>query len=157
VNSPDNQERLAGYTLALEQAGVSVPPEKLISGHFQFEDGWKAFEQLFELSALPTALLAANDEMAMGAIAAAQLRGMRVPQDLAVIGFDDIQVAGMIHPSLTTVQQPMQQLGETAVKQLFHRLQAQDAPWCHEVLPTRLVVRQSCGCQADETARRSSR
>jgi LacI family transcriptional regulator len=148
-NSPDNRERLSGYERALAKAGLSIPPEWVIDGHFQYEGGRAALEQLLAQPSPPTAVLAANDEMAMGAISAAQRYGRRVPEDLAVVGFDDIQIAEMVCPALTTVHQPMEQLGEQAVELLFERLKTPDAPWRQEILSTHLLVRRSCGCGGD--------
>ena len=90
--------------------------------------------------------------MAIGAIDAAQRRSLRVPEDLAVIGFDDIQMSALTRPSLTTVRQPMQLLGEAAVTLLFDRLQNSNGLPRHEVLDTKLVIRQSCGCSAPPNA-----
>ncbi len=146
ANSPDNMERMQGYQTALQDAKLAQLKELTISGRFQYEGGRIAAIQLLEAASPPTAILAANDEMAVGAIDAAQQKGRLIPQDLAVIGFDDIQVAALVHPTLTTVHQPMQLLGEIAVRLLFDRLQNPDAPFRHERLATSLMIRQSCGC-----------
>jgi len=145
-NSPDNRGRLQGYQKALLDAGISLHPNMVIPGNFKYEEGQIAINRLLESNPRPTAVLAANDEMAIGAIDAARQRGLRVPDDLAVIGFDDIQMSALTHPSLTTVRQPMQLLGEEAVKLLFDRLNNSNGMPRHEVLDTKLVVRQSCGC-----------
>jgi len=145
-NSPDNRGRLQGYQKALLDAGISLHPNMVIPGKFKYEEGQIAINRLLESNPRPTAVLAANDEMAIGAIDAARQRGLRVPEDLAVIGFDDIQMSALTHPSLTTVRQPMQLLGEEAVKLLFDRLNNSNGMPRHEVLDTKLVVRQSCGC-----------
>lgn len=145
-NSPDNKGRLQGYQKALLDAGIALQTNRVVSGNFKYEGGQIAILKLLESSSRPTAALAANDEMAIGAIDAAQQRGLRVPEDLAVIGFDDIEMSALTHPSLTTVRQPMQLLGEAAVTLLFHRLQNSNGLIRHEVLDTELMVRQSCGC-----------
>ena len=145
-NSPDNRGRLQGYQKTLLDAGISLHPNMVIPGNFKYEEGQIAINRLLEGNTRPTAVLAANDEMAIGAIDAARRRGLRVPEDLAIIGFDDIQMSALTHPSLTTVRQPMQLLGEQAVKLLFDRLNNSNGRPRHEVLDTRLVVRQSCGC-----------
>jgi DNA-binding LacI/PurR family transcriptional regulator len=118
----------------------------IVSANFQYEEGRLAIHQLLETSSPPTAVLAANDEMAIGALDAALQKGLRVPEDLAVIGFDDIQMAALTRPALTTVRQPMQLLGEAAVALLFDRLQSSNGMPRYEVLDTKLVLRQSCGC-----------
>ena len=145
-NSPDNRARLQGYQKALHDAGISLQPNLIIPGNFKYEGGQIAIHKLLENNPRPTAVLVANDEMAIGAMDAAQQRSLRVPEDLAVIGFDDIQMSALTHPSLTTVRQPMQLLGEAAVTLLFDRLQNSNGQPHHEVLDTSLVIRQSCGC-----------
>jgi DNA-binding LacI/PurR family transcriptional regulator len=145
-NSPDNKGRLQGYRKALLNAGTSLQKNMMVAGNFKYEEGRIAIHDLLEVTSSPTAVLAANDEMAIGALDAALQKGLRVPEDLAIIGFDDIQMAALTRPSLTTIRQPMQLLGEAAVRLLFERLQNPDAPFRHEVLDTKLVVRQSCGC-----------
>ncbi len=156
-NSPDCRQRLDGYKRALREAGLSLPPEWIITGNFQYEGGRTAMVQLCQQDSPPTAVLAANDEMAMGAISAARQYRLRLPEDMAIIGFDDIQVAGMIDPPLTTVLQPMQRLGEKAVELLFQRIRTQGAPWQNEILPTHLVVRRSCGCLTNQGLSQKSR
>jgi len=145
-NSPDNKGRLQGYKRALLDAGISLQQNMVVPGNFRYEEGQIAIRKLLEGNSPPTAVLAANDEMAIGAIDAAQHRSLRVPEDLAVIGFDDIQMSALTHPSLTTVRQPMQLLGEAAVTLLFDRLQNSNGLPRHEVLDTKLVIRRSCGC-----------
>jgi len=145
-NSPDNKGRLQGYKKALLDAGIPLQQNMVVPGNFKYEGGQIAIHKLLECNPRPTAILAANDEMAIGAIDAAQQRSIRIPEELAVIGFDDIQMSGLTHPSLTTVRQPMQLLGEAAVTLLFDRLQNFNGQPRHEVLDTKLVIRQSCGC-----------
>jgi LacI family transcriptional regulator, galactose operon repressor len=145
-NSPDNRGRLQGYQKALRDAGISLPQNMVIPGNFKYEEGQIAIRRLLESNPRPTAVLAANDEMAIGAMDAARQRSLRVPEDLAVIGFDDIQMSALTHPPLTTVRQPMQLLGEAAVTLLFDRLHSSNGLPRHEVLDTELVIRQSCGC-----------
>lgn len=145
-NSPDNRGRLQGYQKALLDAGISLHQNMVVPGNFTYEEGQIAIHRLLESNPRPTAVLAANDEMAIGAMDAARQKGLRVPGDLAVIGFDDIQMSALTHPPLTTVRQPMQLLGEEAVKLLFDRLNTSNGLPHHEVLDTKLVVRQSCGC-----------
>ena len=145
-NSPDNKGRLQGYKRALLDAGISLQQNMVVPGNFTYEGGQIAIHKLLEGNSPPTAILAANDEMAIGAMDAAQHRSLKVPEDLAVIGFDDIQMSALTHPSLTTVRQPMQLLGEAAVTLLFDQLQNPNGLPRHEVLDTKLVIRRSCGC-----------
>lgn len=150
-NSPDNRGRLQGYEKALLNAGKSLQQNMVVPGDFTYEGGQVAIHKLLDSNPRPTAILAANDEMAIGAIHAAQQRGLRVPADLAVLGFDNIQMSALTHPSLTTIHQPMQLLGEAAVTLLFDRLQNSNGLTRHEVLDTKLVIRQSCGCPIRST------
>lgn len=145
-DSPDNKGRLQGYKKALLDAGISLQQNMVVPGNFTYEGGQIAIHKLLEDNSPPTAILAANDEMAIGAMDAAQHRSLRVPEDLAVIGFDDIQMSALTHPSLTTVRQPMQLLGEAAVTLLFDQLQNSNGLPRHKVLDTKLVMRRSCGC-----------
>ena len=147
-DSPDNRGRLQGYRKALLAGGISIPQTMLVSANFKYEEGRNAIHRLLEATSPPTAVLAANDEMAIGALDAALQKGLRVPEDIAVIGFDDIQMAALTRPAWTTVRQPMQLLGEAAVTLLFERLQNPEALSREELLETELVIRQSCGCSA---------
>jgi LacI family transcriptional regulator len=151
-NSPDNKGRLQGYKRALLDAGISLQQNMVVPGNFEYEGGQVAIHKLLEGNSPPTAVLAANDEMAIGAMDAAQQKNLRVPEDLAVIGFDDIQMSALTRPSLTTVRQPMQWLGEAAVTLLFDRLQNSNGLPRHEVLDTKLVIRRSCGCPIPSTS-----
>jgi LacI family transcriptional regulator len=96
---------------------------------------------------LPRAIICANDQTALGAIHALARRGIRVPQDIAVTGFDDVPVARHLHPPLTTVRQPMQELGGIAFEILYSKISTGKAD-SDVVLPVQLIVRESCGCVA---------
>jgi LacI family transcriptional regulator len=96
---------------------------------------------------LPRAILCANDQTALGAMYALARHGLRVPQDVAVTGFDDVPVARHLHPPLTTVRQPMQDLGATAFDVLYSKISTGKSE-TDVVLPVQLIVRESCGCTA---------
>jgi DNA-binding LacI/PurR family transcriptional regulator len=114
--------------------------------------GHAAAGELLDAAAPPTAMTCASDEIALGALAAARERGLRVPGDLAVTGWDDIQVARYVTPALTTVRQPLRLIGARAAELLFARIHTGASP-SGEVLPTELVVRASCGCaQSSQTS-----
>lgn len=137
--------RLAGHAAALADVGLLLPPELLRSVHPTTEDGYVAAGELLDLPDRPTALVGFNDKIAVGALRAAAERGLRVPQDLSVAGFDDIELSRATRPMLTTVRQPLQEMGRMAVTQLLrlqerHRLDA-----LHVDLATELVVRESTG------------
>ena len=139
------QERLNGYRQAMNNAGLEILPGYEVSGDFEFEGGVPAMEKLLALPEPPHAVFASNDAMAVGAYQALYQRGLRVPDDVAVIGYDDIQLAQYMMPPLTTIHQPKDSLGELAVDALLHRLQDPEAEPQILVLTPELVVRQSVG------------
>lgn len=149
VNGPPDvilsRDRLRGYTLALQQAGLPVLEELIAPGTFYLESGVEAARRLLGLPEPPTAVFCANDEMAIGFIRAAEAMGRRVPDDVAVVGFDDIRFASFYRPALTTVAQPMYEIGRRAAQLLLDQVGGKaDGPQSI-VLPHRLVVRESCG------------
>ncbi|CAK9885193.1 MAG: HTH-type transcriptional repressor PurR [Candidatus Erwinia impunctatus] len=114
--------RLAGFLKALDDTGVAIRPEWILQGDFEAESGYQAMEQLLKLSQTPTALFCGGDIMAMGAICAAQKQGLRIPQDISIVGYDDVRHARFFTPPLTTIHQPKIQLGETAFNLLLDRI-----------------------------------
>ncbi|MGW0201785.1 substrate-binding domain-containing protein, partial [Nonomuraea sp. NPDC003201] len=112
--------------------------------HFSRAGGAEGVARLLELAEPPDALLCANDVMAIGALDEAARRGLRVPEDLAVMGFDDIDAAGMVSPGLTTMANPAREIGQATAVRLLERLrEAIDEPSTELVVPARLVRRQS--------------
>ncbi|PPT93407.1 LacI family transcriptional regulator [Xanthomonas theicola] len=138
------QWRLAGYRDALAAAGIAYDPRLVVPGRFDFASGVEAAEQLLGQRQRPSAVFAANDEMAAGVLRSASLRGLAVPRDLSVCGFDDTLVAQQVSPALATVQQPLQQMGRRALELLLARQRAPQPPVC-ETLPHRLLLRDSLG------------
>lgn len=143
ASSPDAAERWQGFLAAHEHAGRPAPAAP-VPTLFDEVHGHAAAGELLDAAASPTALMCASDEIALGALAAAQERGLSVPGDLAVTGWDDIQVARYVSPALTTVRQPLGLIGARAAELLFERIHTGATP-AGEVLPTELVVRASCG------------
>jgi LacI family transcriptional regulator len=138
-----NQARMHGYRGAMEAEGASVPDEYVRTGRFSYEHGVGGGAALLDLPRPPTAVFAGSDETALGVIEAARVRGLRVPEDLSVVGFDDTPVARLAAPPLTTVRQPLREMGAVAVRTAL-RLAAGEAVDSHHVeLATELVVRQS--------------
>lgn len=138
-------ERLRGYQAAMAQAGLAAASDLFVSGGHGYEDGRKAMAQLLGVDTRPTAVLAYPDTMAIGAIRAALDAGLRVPEDVSVVGFDDIPASAFIHPPLTTVSMPKWEMGQRAAEVLLTRIQGGDAgrPARRLVLPTTLIVRKS--------------
>lgn len=140
------QDRLTGYRQALETRRIPVPDELIVEGDFAESSGHAAAKQLLPTS--PTAIFAASDMMAIGALKAAREAGLQIPQDMALVGFDDVPLASLIEPALTTVRQPIERLGSMAVEILLDILEngGNGGSSTHRVvLPTELVVRASCG------------
>jgi len=138
-----NQERKRGYLAALSDAGVSPREELIREGDFTKASGYAEAHALLELAEPPTAIFAANDLMAFGVIEAAENSGLSVPKDIAVVGFDDIPQASIIRPTLTTVRQPMYEMGQTAVEMVLSQIEGEQLPEINVTLETELIVRQS--------------
>jgi DNA-binding LacI/PurR family transcriptional regulator len=138
----DSGARQAGYEQALGEWGVALDPELLAAGDSHPQGGIDAMQRLLSLPERPTALFCYNDATALGAVRAACDAGLRVPHDLSVVGFDDIDLAPFMEPPLTTVAQPKREMGEAAVHMVLDLLAGRPAvPEC--VLPARLIVRSS--------------
>ncbi len=139
------RDRLMGYRRAMVELGTGVDETLIQEGNFGFESGYQAaLSLLTSASRRPSALFAANDQMALGAMAAAFDVGRKVPDELAVVGFDNIPAGRYVRPSLTTVSLPTYDMGASAARLLLQRLAGeptQETLW----LPTQLVVRQSSG------------
>ncbi|HKB93573.1 MAG TPA: LacI family DNA-binding transcriptional regulator [Gaiellaceae bacterium] len=137
------EERRRGYQAALAAAGILPDPTLEIESNFEIGGGLEAAGALLDLPDPPTAIFAFNDNLAIGAIQAAQTCGVRVPDDLSVVGFDDIESATIVTPELTTIRQPLAEMGRTAVSLLMRLLESQRIETLHIELGTRLVVRGS--------------
>jgi LacI family transcriptional regulator len=137
------EERLRGYRGALAAAGVMPDPELVVESDFHAEGGVEAALSLLDLPDPPTAVFAFNDMLAIGVMQAARRRGVRIPEDLSVVGFDDTFEASIVTPTLTTVRQPLAEMGRMAVNLLVRRLQNQRIEALHVQLETTLVVRES--------------
>jgi LacI family transcriptional regulator len=148
ARSPDSQERFAGFRMALREARLPVPAEPAADGGFTEAGGARAMRTLLVSGKPPQAVLFGNDEMAVGGLAVLRAAGLRVPSGIVVTGFDDIALSRHVQPSLTTVRQPMRDLGGQAVRVLLARVAAPASRRECLVLPTQLVVRRSCGCPA---------
>jgi LacI family transcriptional regulator len=137
--------RLAGHASALANAGVLPDPELVRAGEPTVQFGYKAAGELLDLPRRPTALVGFNDKVALGALNAATERGLRVPEELSVAGFDDIDLAQATRPLLTTVRQPLQEMGRLAVSLLIRLMEHQQLDALHIELATELIVRGSTG------------
>jgi len=138
-------DRTLGYRLEMRELGLEILPGYEFEGDFYAESGERGMQSLLALPEPPTAIFAAADMMALGAIRTAQAAGLSVPGDLAVVGFDDIQVAEMLSPPLTTIRQNMVGIGQAAGRALVEQIENPDATPPVLTLPVELVVRESCG------------
>ena len=149
----DAAERLRGYRAALKEAGLAFLPELVIPGDFSEAAGDAGARTLLRLEHRPTAIFAANDGMAIGALFALRDAGLRVPEDVAIGGFDDIPMARYVEPALTSVHVDISALGERAAARLFSALERPaDRTFSRETLPTTLVVRRSCGARRNRSS-----
>lgn len=154
--SSASRDRFKGCVEALAAAGVALPDHRIREVPLTLTGGFEGLQQLWaQRDPRPTALVCGNDVIALGAIDALADAGVRVPDDVAVVGYDDMPFASSRPIDLTTVHQPLRGLGETAVRLLLERLQHPDLPPREVVLPHRLVVRSSSG--APEAAREPHR
>jgi LacI family transcriptional regulator len=147
-DSPDAAARFTGFQDALAAARLPVPKEPAVRGDFTQAGGRAATRTLLDRGPLPQGLVFANDQMAVGAYDVLEQRGLRVPEDVAVVGFDGIPLGRVVRPTLTTVTQPMRRLGETAVDLLVDRLTDPGREPRSVMLPVTQTRRASCGCQS---------
>jgi DNA-binding LacI/PurR family transcriptional regulator len=138
-----SQDRNTGYTAALRDAGIELDASLNIEGDWSASSGHETLMQLANTSNLPTAIFAQNDRMAMGVMRAARDLGLNVPDQLAVIGVDDMPLASYFDPPLTTMRQDLSRIGREAARLLINAIQQPDAPHQHLLLPAELIVRRS--------------
>ena len=138
-------ERERGYIDALAAAGIAHDPALVVDGAFNQPGGFGATGRLLDLAAPPTAIFAANDEMAFGAIDAIASRGLKVPRDISVVGFDDISTASYVFPRLTTMRQPYDALAERAVSEVVEMIEGRPPAAARIGFATELMVRDSSG------------
>lgn len=144
--SPESNDRLAGYRQVLVSHGIPVREELVEYGEFTLPSGRAAMRRLIERQVKFDAVVAANDYMALATIEVLRSAGLRVPDDVAVCGFDDVNAAACATPSLSSLRQPLWQLGAAAVQTIMAMWEGRSVPACTST-PLNLVVRESCGCQ----------
>lgn len=137
--------RVKGYELAMHALDLPIQPGYLVNaGFFSVEEGKQAMEQLLQLPSPPTAVFVAGDQMAIGAIEAVHEHGLRVPEDISIIGYDDIEMIKYITPKLTTIRQDTDEIGEAAAELLIEQMTAKERRTERRVIPVRLIERASC-------------
>jgi len=138
-------ERLRGYKEALEKAALALDYTLIKEGNFRVESGYTLTRDLMTVPDPPDAIFVSNNLMTLGALRALHELSIRIPQDVALVGFDDMPWASDLHPPLTTVAQPGYELGKTAVELLLSRIAKPTLPFRRIMLQPQLIVRQSCG------------
>ena len=141
---PVSEQRLTAYRAAFDDAGIALLPELVETGDFSFESGYEATKRILSRKLRPTAILAENDDMAVGAMSAARELGFDVPADLSVVGFDDSEIARVVWPRLTTVRQPVVEMAHTAADMLLRQLAGED-PGPTVIHTHRLIERLTVG------------
>ncbi|MEX2190366.1 MAG: LacI family DNA-binding transcriptional regulator [Bacteroidota bacterium] len=143
----DAAERLLGYRTALSESGIGHSPSLEFDGDFDEESGYRATAELLNLKTRPTAIFAANDSMAIGALSALRSHGLTVPDEIALAGFDDIPIAQFMSPSLSTVRVHINELGLQAVERLIQNIKEKGRHHPRQtMLKVTPVYRESCGC-----------
>jgi LacI family transcriptional regulator len=137
------EERLLGFRAALAGAGILLDPELVVYSDWRIPSGTIAAQQLLALDDPPTAIFGFNDNVAIGALHAAHSRGLTVPDDLSVVGFDDTEPAVIVTPRLTSVRQPLAEMGRTGVSLLMRIIEGQRVDALRMELSTKLVIRES--------------
>jgi len=136
--------RLKGYQLALKKYEIEYRDELVGEGDFKIKGGYQIMKRFLKLSEPPAAIFAANDLLALGAMQAIQKKNFHIPEDFSVVGFNDIELASFVYPALTTVRQPMLEMGAIAVKMLLKIIEEGEFNQRKIVLKPKLIIRDSC-------------
>jgi LacI family transcriptional regulator, galactose operon repressor len=144
------QNRLAGYYDVLTERGLPVDEALIRHGNWSIESGYEAAQELLALADRPTAIFAANDIMALGAMYAIQKAGLEVPRDVAIVGYDDRDFAAWIRPALTTVRMPSYEMGQAAARLLLEQINKKELEDATQVTG-KLIVRESCGANQSKS------
>ncbi|HBY56989.1 MAG TPA: LacI family transcriptional regulator [Candidatus Atribacteria bacterium] len=136
--------RLKGYKLALKKYGIDYKDELVGEGDFRIKGGYQVMKRYLKLAKPPTAIFAANDLLALGAMQAIQKKNFLIPDDFSVIGFNDIELASFVYPPLTTIRQPILEMGNLAVKMLLKIITDKEFNQRRVVLQPKLIIRESC-------------
>ncbi|MCR4402338.1 MAG: LacI family transcriptional regulator [Firmicutes bacterium] len=140
---PTSKHRAEGFVTAMNDSGLEVVPGWVLNCDFSLESGFEAGMRLAKMSGLPSAVFAVNDLAAIGFMQALESSGIKVPDDISVVGFDDVPLSRLVKPKLTTVAQPVRRMGEVAVKLLLQRISGRGRQVKRVVLPTELIIRES--------------
>jgi DNA-binding LacI/PurR family transcriptional regulator len=146
LDVPALYEAYLGYNRALREAGLEESKTIAEAENFSFDAGYHAFQKLWENPSPPTAIFASGDLLAIGAMRAIRDRGLRIPEDLAIVGYTNIPLSAYADPPLTTVHAPAQKMGQESMKILCQLIRREPIGDQKITLPTKLIIRRSCGC-----------
>jgi LacI family repressor for deo operon, udp, cdd, tsx, nupC, and nupG len=149
INVILSRDRMRGYQQAMMSHDIEIDSAYIQEGDFTFESGYNQMLKLLAFENPPTAVFAFNDEMAMGAVKAAKDSGLNVPEDLAVVGFDNIKMSSVIEPNLTTINQPKYEIGKKAMELLLKLINGESIKKKKFVMRDELVIRESCGANPE--------
>lgn len=152
LTNTTGRQRHEGYLAAMRAARLPIEADLVRSGQPREVTGYRLTEEILDLAEPPTAIFTGNNMLTVGAIRCLQERGLRIPDDIALVGFDDLDWMSIVHPRLTVIAQPTYELGRTAIRMLHQRIEDRGLPVRHLVLPPQLLIRQSCA-HHDELAR----
>ncbi|WP_082235320.1 LacI family DNA-binding transcriptional regulator [Halobacillus massiliensis] len=150
LDSIISKHRYRGYCQAMEEHNLPVDQNMVREGDFTYESGYKQMKSLLSQKTVPSAIFAASDDMAMGVINAAKHHGLKVPGDLAVVGFDNVKFSSIFDPPLTTIAQPLFDMGKRSMELLIKKLNNVPLSQTEYILDDELVVRASCGAEIEE-------
>lgn len=142
-DNPHTIDRLAGYKAALEESGLEYDSKIVVGGDYNYWSGLHAAEQIVNMAERPTALFCMNDQMAIAAMKGFHEHGIRVPEDISIIGFDDTNVSKYCIPTLTTISQPAEKMGEKAAEVLFQLIEGKPPETEEYILPYEFIIRES--------------
>jgi LacI family transcriptional regulator len=140
-----SHDRLQGYRDGLAEVGLPFDPDLVREGDFMQPTGFQQAQALLDLPQRPTAIIASNDLMAFGAMEASKAAALTIGRDVSIVGFDDVFMASQVYPKLTTIRQPMADMGSVALEMLVSLLEGRPVLVTRRELPTELVIRESTG------------
>lgn len=144
LDSDVGKNRLKGYQSALNKFGISLDKSLIIEGNYSYDSGARAADSLLRRPERPSAILCSNDTMAIGAMKALREKGLNIPEEVSIVGFDDIAVAPQVYPPLTTVAAPIKEIAANSIKKLISLIEGSDPGDKHMALPAHLIIRDSC-------------
>jgi len=143
MNTPSSKHRLEGYRQALAEQGIPFQSTLIYQGSYTLEAGEKCTKELLTAKHRPTAIFCMCDEIALGCYSILESKGFNVPDDISIVGFDDIRFANYFSPALTTIAQPVEEIGRCCVEALIKTINGQPLETSEIILPHKLVVRDS--------------